>query len=106
MLSTTMPPATDTPVLLRLHGTPVYPCIPGLDAPNARFEGVYPMEVFRNEVLRNDLLDQGCTSVGSWPCTERPTHHDDPRSSRWTRPGKMERGLNRRTPTRLPAPIR
>ena len=46
-----------------------------------------------HDVLRNGLFDEGFTSVGCWPCTERPTDRDDPRSGRWAGSGKTEGGL-------------
>ena len=66
---------TTTPVLLRCQGAPVHPAIPDLERLNARFA-------------------LGYTSVGCWPCTERPDPEADPRSGRWARSTSTECGLH------------
>ncbi len=47
-----------------------------------------------HDVIRNPLFDLGYTSVGCWPCTERPAAGADPRSGRWTGSAKTECGLH------------
>jgi len=66
---------TTTPVLLRRQGAPVHPAIPDLERLDARFA-------------------LGYTSVGCWPCTERPDPEADPRSGRWARSTRTECGLH------------
>lgn len=42
----------------------------------------------------NPLLNQGYTSIGCQPCTQRPTDANDPRSGRWAGLGKTECGIH------------
>ncbi len=42
----------------------------------------------------NPLLEQGFTSIGCFPCTQRPSDPDDPRSGRWAGRDKLECGLH------------
>ena len=47
-----------------------------------------------NDLPYNRLLDDGYTSIGCAPCTERPTDPNDPRSGRWSGRAKTECGLH------------
>lgn len=47
-----------------------------------------------NDVPVNPLLEQGFTSIGCLPCTQRPHDPDDPRSGRWAGRDKHECGLH------------
>jgi phosphoadenosine phosphosulfate reductase len=47
-----------------------------------------------NDVILNPLIDQGFTSIGCQPCTQRPTDSDDARSGRWAGTAKTECGLH------------
>jgi phosphoadenosine phosphosulfate reductase len=47
-----------------------------------------------HEVIRNPLFADGYTSVGCWPCTERPAPGADPRSGRWAGSTRTECGLH------------
>ncbi len=40
------------------------------------------------------LWDQGFTSVGCYPCTQKPTDPNDPRSGRWAGEDKTECGIH------------
>jgi phosphoadenosine phosphosulfate reductase len=40
------------------------------------------------------LLDQGYSSIGCWPCTQRTLAGGDERSGRWSGTGKTECGLH------------
>jgi len=40
------------------------------------------------------LYDQGYTSIGCEPCTQKPLNPDDPRSGRWAGAGKLECGIH------------
>ena len=40
------------------------------------------------------LWFQGYTSIGCWPCTQKPTDSNDPRSGRWPGQGKTECGIH------------
>ncbi|MCI0436330.1 MAG: phosphoadenylyl-sulfate reductase, partial [Gemmatimonadetes bacterium] len=40
------------------------------------------------------LWHQGYTSIGCWPCTQRPTDPNDPRSGRWAGQSKTECGIH------------
>jgi phosphoadenosine phosphosulfate reductase len=42
----------------------------------------------------NPLLDQGYSSIGCWPCTQRTLAGGDERSGRWSGQGKTECGLH------------
>jgi len=48
----------------------------------------------QNALMVNPLLDDGYTSIGCEPCTQRPLD-DDPRSGRWVGLGKTECGILR-----------
>ncbi len=50
--------------------------------------------VAEHDVIRNPLFADGFTSVGCWPCTERPLDETDPRSGRWADSAKTECGLH------------
>ena len=50
--------------------------------------------VERHDVIRNPLFAEGYTSVGCWPCTERPASGADPRSGRWAGSARTECGLH------------
>jgi phosphoadenosine phosphosulfate reductase len=47
-----------------------------------------------HDVIRNPLFADGYTSVGCWPCTERPAPGADPRSGRWAGSTRTECGLH------------
>ncbi|CAM8623937.1 CysH 3'-phosphoadenosine 5'-phosphosulfate sulfotransferase (PAPS reductase)/FAD synthetase and related enzymes [Acidimicrobiia bacterium] len=47
-----------------------------------------------NDVILNPLIEQGFTSIGCQPCTQRPTDSDDARSGRWAGTAKTECGLH------------
>ncbi len=47
-----------------------------------------------NDVIVNPLIDQGFTSIGCQPCTQRPIDPDDARSGRWAGKAKTECGLH------------
>jgi phosphoadenosine phosphosulfate reductase len=47
-----------------------------------------------NDVILNPLIDQGFTSIGCQPCTQRPTDPNDSRSGRWSGKAKTECGLH------------
>jgi phosphoadenosine phosphosulfate reductase len=47
-----------------------------------------------HDVPVNPLLQQGYTSIGCQPCTQRPVDPDDPRSGRWAGRDKTECGLH------------
>ena len=40
------------------------------------------------------LWHQGYTSIGCWPCTQKPVDPTDPRSGRWAGQGKTECGIH------------
>jgi len=40
------------------------------------------------------LWHQGYTSIGCWPCTQKPTDPNDPRSGRWAGQDKTECGIH------------
>lgn len=47
-----------------------------------------------HEVPVNDLLRQGFTSVGCWPCTRAVAPGEDRRAGRWSGSGRSECGLH------------
>lgn len=47
-----------------------------------------------NDVILNPLIEQGFTSIGCQPCTQRPTDSSDARSGRWAGTAKTECGLH------------
>ena len=47
-----------------------------------------------HDVIHNPLFALGYTSVGCWPCTERPAPGADPRSGRWAGSTRTECGLH------------
>ncbi len=47
-----------------------------------------------HDVPVNPLLEQGFTSIGCLPCTQRPSDPSDPRSGRWAGRDKLECGLH------------
>jgi phosphoadenosine phosphosulfate reductase len=40
------------------------------------------------------LWAQGYTSIGCWPCTQKPVDPNDPRSGRWPGQDKTECGIH------------
>jgi phosphoadenosine phosphosulfate reductase len=50
--------------------------------------------ILENDVPYNPLHDQGCPSIGCWPCTTPVGDGGDERSGRWAGTGKKECGLH------------
>lgn len=50
--------------------------------------------VVEHDVIVNPLQYEGYPSIGCWPCTDRVTEGDDPRSGRWATSAKTECGLH------------
>ncbi|HIG24689.1 MAG TPA: phosphoadenylyl-sulfate reductase [Acidimicrobiia bacterium] len=48
----------------------------------------------QNNILTNPLTAEGYSSIGCWPCTERPAENEDLRSGRWTSSNKTECGIH------------
>jgi phosphoadenosine phosphosulfate reductase len=47
----------------------------------------------KNDIPYNSLYDEGYTSIGCWPCTQKPTNSDE-RSGRWQGFNKTECGIH------------
>jgi phosphoadenosine phosphosulfate reductase len=50
--------------------------------------------IVTHNVPYNPLHDQGYTSIGCWPCTQRVSASGDERSGRWAGQAKTECGLH------------
>ena len=48
----------------------------------------------QHDVPYHPLWAKGYTSIGCWPCTQKPVDPNDPRSGRWPGQGKTECGIH------------
>ena len=48
----------------------------------------------KHDLPYHPLWAQGYTSIGCWPCTQKPTDPNDPRSGRWAGQDKTECGIH------------
>ena len=54
----------------------------------------YQAYLAAHQLPRHPLWSQGYTSIGCWPCTQRPVDSTDPRSGRWAGQDKTECGIH------------
>ena len=48
----------------------------------------------QHQLPSHPLVSQGYTSIGCWPCTQKPIDPNDPRSGRWPGQNKTECGIH------------
>ena len=48
----------------------------------------------QHDLPYHPLWEQGYTSIGCWPCTQKPVDPNDPRSGRWAGQDKTECGIH------------
>ena len=48
----------------------------------------------KHDLPYHPLWSQGYTSIGCYPCTQKPTDPNDPRSGRWAGQDKTECGIH------------
>jgi len=48
----------------------------------------------QHKLLHHPLWEKGYTSIGCWPCTQKPVDPNDPRSGRWAGQDKTECGIH------------